>query len=97
MIKAEIIAACREAGLQEIRKDKYERIWLGKSQLYKVRVMVGFLSADIVLLSCPRGYGANEDEWRGLNMGNLQSANQLKLLDAWLNTYCCRSKEDEPT
>ena len=57
----------------------WEIIWFlhDKHEMVKLRFMGHDNGGDIVILSCPGGYGAKEDDWSGCGVGYAHSAEEL--------------------
>lgn len=64
----------------------WSRGWIKDDQhlLLKLRLCEHETGADIVVLSCPVGYGADEAHWNGVNLGYTRSVEQVEQLCSWL-------------
>jgi len=58
----------------------WERVWClpGQHLLVRLRVMGSDFGADIIIASCSASYGAEEDDWRCVNMGHWTSLKHIK-------------------
>lgn len=52
--------------------------------LVKMRVVEHDFGGWIILLSCSASHGANESDWKGINLGDIKSTQQLDRLLEWL-------------
>ncbi len=64
----------------------WENTWcdVGAHKLVKLRLLATDTTADIIVLSCSASYGASEDDWRGCNLGEAKSLEQVETLYWWL-------------
>lgn len=64
----------------------WEKTWCvnGQNLLLRLRLCENDSGASIVVLSCLGGYGAIENEWQGVNLGNAHSIKQIADIYAWL-------------
>src|SRR3990167_10763906 len=64
----------------------WEKIWCCHPQHrnLKLRLCHHDNGADIVILSCPGGYGATDSDWDGINVGSAKSVEQIVAIYKWL-------------
>lgn len=63
----------------------YEATMFSSKQhrLFRFRLCFHDAGADYVLMTCPGGYGALEEQWHGINMGLVKGIKDLRLLYKW--------------
>jgi hypothetical protein len=65
----------------------WERMWIDNesccTELRVFRLCENDIGADVVLCTCPGGYGANDEDWRGINMGHVTEVEEFIELWRW--------------
>jgi len=75
----------------------WEETWCVEDEhkVFRLRLCGHDAGADIVIMSCPFGYGANEEAWNGANFGRAQSVEQIAAMYAWLRSKANGNAEGE--